>query len=137
MRSGRLLWSLVVPSSQLSCVARLALVCLVAGCDASREDVLQLQVVVLQRQLRDAAARQEAVEEILEEVRSKLSKAQGDARDLETAVEELTSAVGEFGGGNWREIARTVESATEDVESAARSLESSIIDAARAARRTP
>lgn len=119
----------------------------ISGCNGDRVEELESQIDDLESELESVRSKLSdaesevgtlgsAVDDLesqLEGVRSKLSDAESEAGTLRGAVDDLVSAVGELEYTDWRIVLPNVQSAAGDVESAARSVESLIVDAASAA----
>lgn len=112
--------------SILVSIAYLAVVVVISGCNGARVKELESQVSAFENQVSELESKVAEFESQLEEVQSALSTAESDAENLTSAIEDLDIALQGFSFMEWQTVVLGVRLAVGQVESAAKSVESSV-----------
>lgn len=117
-------------------IIAVALLLSLTGCNQARTDDLDIQVADLQAELSESHTRVAQLEGELQDARdtieagqSALADVASQSREVQSASSELLSITSRFGFDDWQDVVPDIQTASDNVNSAAGALDSSLSSA--------
>ena len=117
-------------------ILAVALLLSLTGCNQSRADDLDIQSADLQAELSESHARVAQLESELQDARDTIEAGQSalagvasQSREVQSASSELLSITSRFGFDDWQDVVPDIQTAADNVNSAAGALDSSLSNA--------